>query len=65
MADGPSYAITRGARNAYRSLFGGDKNLPLEEGSPAMRRKKKSDEATSSAVWTLGSMLKGKSPLKK
>lgn len=65
MGNGPASTMTRVARTAYKSLFGGDTNLPLEGSPSAMARKKKQDEAQGQAVRQLGSLMKGKSPIKK
>lgn len=65
MADGPKSTFGRVTTNAYKSLFGGDKNLPIDTATDAVkRRKKEGDDATRNAIGLLGGMLKGKSPIK-
>lgn len=55
---GPPSKITHYARKAYKTLFGGDINLPLEGSPAAMETKRKQDEAQKQGARTLGSLMK-------
>lgn len=66
MGDGPPNMFVRNARKAYKSLMGGDVNLPISGATPeAQRRKKQQDQQQGQAMRTLGSLARGKSPIKK
>lgn len=58
MPDAPASTFKRVTRNAYRSLFGGDTQLPLEGSASATARKKKQDDAQTQGVRALGSLMK-------
>lgn len=56
MADSPNdfgYKLKGYLRDARRSMFGGDINLPVEEGSRAAKEKDASDTARRSGLDTL------------